>query len=233
MLFPRPLVRGRLVQRYKRFFADVELDDGGLVTAHCPNPGAMLGLKEPGLPAWLTPVDNPKRSLRFTLEMVEADGGLVGINTMHPNRLAEEAILAGRVPEVAGYARLRREVRYDSDSRIDLLLEDDARPPCWVEVKNVHLRREQGLAEFPDCVAVRSTKHLKALERRVVAGERAVALFVVQRMDCDAFAACRDLDPVFAAGLATAADAGVEVLIYACRMDLGGVEIERRIAWRR
>jgi sugar fermentation stimulation protein A len=234
MLFPRPLVRGRLVQRYKRFFADVELDNGGLVTAHVANPGAMLGLREPGRGAWLQPVDDPKRTLRFTLEMVEADdGALVGVNTHHPNRLAAEAIGADAIPELSGYARLRREVRYDGDSRVDFLLEDDARPPCWLEVKNCHFSRAPGLAEFPDCVAARSTKHLKALERRVEAGERAVVLFVVQRMDCEAFAACADLDPAFAAGLQHAADAGVEVLVYACRMSPETIAIERRISWAR
>jgi sugar fermentation stimulation protein A len=234
MLFPRPLVRGRLVQRYKRFFADVELDDGGLVTAHVANPGAMLGLREPGRGAWLQPVDDPKRTLRFTLEMVEADDGtLVGVNTHHPNRLAAEAIAAEVIPELSGYARLRREVRYDGDSRVDFLLEDEHRPPCWLEVKNCHYSRNQGLAEFPDCVAARSTKHLKALERRIAAGERAVVLFVVQRMDCEAFSACADLDPAFAAGLEHAAEAGVEVLVYACRMSTDAIAIERRIAWAR
>jgi sugar fermentation stimulation protein A len=233
MLFPRPLVRGRLVQRYKRFFADVELDEGGLVTAHVANPGAMLGLKDPGTPAWLQPVDDPKRSLRFTLEMMEHWGGLVGVNTMHPNRLAAEAIAADAIPELSGYATARREVKYDTDSRIDILLEDAERPRAWVEVKNVHLSRQSGLAEFPDCVAARSTKHLKALERRVAAGERAVVLFIVQRTDCDAFSACAELDPAFAAGLAAAADAGVEVLVYACRMGTERIELARRIKWKR
>jgi sugar fermentation stimulation protein A len=233
MLFPRPLVRGRLVQRYKRFFADVELDAGGLVTAHVANPGAMLGVKSPGQPAWLQPVDDPKRSLKYTLELVEQDGALVGVNTHHPNRLAAEAIAGGVIPELAGYAGVRREVRYDGDSRIDILLEDPARAPCWLEVKNCHYSRVPGLAEFPDCVAARSTKHLQALTRRVEAGERAVVLFVVQRMDCEAFSACADLDPAFAAGLDAAAADGVEVLVYACRMALDGVAIARRIDWRR
>ena len=301
MRFERSLVRGRLVQRYKRFFADVELDAGGLVTAHVANPGAMLGLKSPGQPAWLQPVDDPKRSLKYTLEMVEQDGALVGVNTHHPNRLAAEALAGGAIPELAGYASVRREVRYDGDSRVDFLLQDaehfpaltnqemlrlsfagahphrqtgptlagsapepspvllnrerlrrffagahphrqtgptlagsaQARPPCWLEVKNVHYARVPGLAEFPDCVAARSTKHLKALARRVEAGERAVVLFVVQRMDCEAFTACADLDPAFAAGLDAAAADGVEVLVYACRMELDGIAIARRIGWRR
>lgn len=233
MLFPRPLVRGRLVERYKRFFFDVDLDEGGLVTAHVANPGAMLGLKTAGFPAWLQPTDDPKRSLKYTLELVEADGALVGVNTMHPNRLTAEALAEGVIGELHGYASVRREVRYDADSRIDFLLEDAGRPPCWLEVKNVHLMRTPGLAEFPDCVAARSAKHLKALERRVQAGERAVVLFVVQRPDCDIFSACRELDPVFAAGLDAAAEAGVEVLVYGCDVSVQGVRLARRLDWRR
>jgi len=193
----------------------------------------MLGVKSPGQPVWLQPVDDPKRSLKYTLELVEQDGALVGVNTHHPNRLAAEAIAGGTIPELAGYAGVRREVRYDGDSRIDLLLDDPARAPCWLEVKNCHYSRVPGLAEFPDCVAARSTKHLKALARRVEAGERAVVLFVVQRMDCEAFTACADLDPAFAAGLDAAAADGVEVLVYACRMELDGIAIARRIGWRR
>src|SRR5689334_5439309 len=216
MQFPQPLEKGALVARYKRFFADVVLDDGREVTAHCPNPGAMLGLKDPGLPVWLSRSDDPKRKLAHTLELVQADGGLVGINTMHPNRLVAEALAAGAIPELAGYASIRREVKYGVGSRVDFLLEDPDRPPCWLEVKNCHLRREGTLAEFPDCVAARSLKHLRELTAEVAKGARAVMLFVVQRTDCDAFSACAELDPAYARGLIEAAAGGVEVLAYRC-----------------
>jgi sugar fermentation stimulation protein A len=233
MLFPSPLERGTLVARYKRFFADVALDDGREITAHCPNPGAMLGLNTPGLRAWVSRSEDPKRKLAHTLELVEADGSLVGVNTMHPNRLVAEALAADHFPELTGYATHRREVRYGENSRVDFLLEAPGRPPCWLEVKNCHLRRAGALAEFPDCVAARSLKHLRELEAMVAAGQRAVVLFVVQRTDCDAFSACAELDPLFARGLDQAADAGVEVLVYACDVIVDGVRMAARLPWAR
>jgi sugar fermentation stimulation protein A len=231
MNFPQPLERGRLVQRYKRFFADVLLDDGREITAHCPNPGAMLGLNTPGLPAWLSRSDAPTRKLPHTLELVEADGGLVGINTMHPNRLAAEALAANAIPELTGYHSHRREVRYGEASRVDFLLEGPA-GRCWLEVKNCHLMRGGRLAEFPDCVAARSLKHLKELTQMVRLGDRAVMLFVIQRTDCDAFSAAADLDPAYAAGLTAAAAAGVEVLCYDCDLSEQEIRIARRVPWR-
>lgn len=232
MRWPQPMARGRLVRRYKRFFADVALADGGAVTAHCPNPGAMLGLNAPGLTTWLSRSDNPKRKLAWTLEMVEADGGLVGINTLLPNRLVAEALAAGAIPELAGYTLHRREVRMGEASRVDFVLEGPERARCWLEVKNVHLMRTPGLAEFPDCVAARSARHLRELAARVAEGERAVQLFVVQRTDCQTFAACADLDPKYAAGLDAAAAAGVEVLAYACDIGLDEIRVARRMSWR-
>jgi sugar fermentation stimulation protein A len=232
MDFPQPLVRGQLVQRYKRFFADVVLTDGTPITAHCPNPGAMLGLNAPGLGCWLSRSDDPKRKLAHTLEIVEADGGLVGINTLHPNRLVAEALAKDAIPELSGYATHRREVRYGTNSRVDFLLEHPDRPPCWLEVKNVHLRRSGALAEFPDCVAARSLKHLKELTAMVEAGQRAVMLFVIQRTDCDAFEACHDLDPAYAAGLDAAARRGVEVLCYDCDIGPEAIRLARHVPWR-
>jgi len=233
MDFPQPLKRGQLIQRYKRFLADIVLEDGTEITAHCPNPGAMLGLNMPGLPVWVSRSPDPKRKLAHTLELVEADGGLVGINTMHPNRLVAEALAADAIPELSGYASHRREVKYGQASRIDFLLEAPDRPACWLEVKNCHLRRSGTLAEFPDCVAARSTKHLRELVAMADQGDRAVALFIVQRTDCDSFAACHDLDPAFAQGLTDAADAGVEVLVYGCELTPEAVRIVRPLCWSR
>jgi len=237
MEFPQPLERGVLAARYKRFFADVVLDDGRALTVHCPNPGAMLGLNRPGLTAWLSRSDNPKRKLAHTLELVEADGALVGINTLLPNRLVAEALALGTLPELAGYGAVKAEVKYGEASRVDFLLSEPldpaARPRLWLEVKNVHLSRMPGLAEFPDCVAARSSRHLRELSAMVAAGDRAAVLFVVQRDDCAAFSACAELDPVFARSLDEAAEAGVEVLAYACEMGLGEIRIARSLPWRR
>jgi sugar fermentation stimulation protein A len=231
MHLPQPLARGRLLQRYKRFLADVRLDDGRDITAHCPNPGAMLGLNTPGLAAWVSPAAGAKRKLAWTLELIGADGGMVGINTQRPNDLVAEALADGAIPELAGYTIHRREVRFGEASRVDFRLEGADRAPCWLEVKNVHLRRTGTLAEFPDCVAARSAKHLRELSARVAAGDRAVQLFVVQRTDCDRFAACADLDPVYAAGLEAAARAGVEVLCYACDISVTEIRLARQIPW--
>ncbi|HEY2177777.1 MAG TPA: DNA/RNA nuclease SfsA [Caulobacteraceae bacterium] len=233
MRLPQPMRHGALVARYKRFFADIALDDGREITAHCPNPGAMLGLNAPGLGAWVSPADSLKRKLAWTLELVEADGGLVGINTLHPNRLVAEALAAGTISELAGYDLCRREVRMGEASRVDFVLEHPGRTRCWLEVKNCHLRRTGTLAEFPDCVAARSSRHLRELTARVAEGERAVQLFVVQRTDCDAFAACAELDPVYASGLVRAAESGVEVLVYGCDIAIDRIEIAGRLPWRR
>lgn len=229
MQFHAPLVRGTLVQRYKRFMADVVLDTGETITAHCANSGAMAGLKAPGSVVWLSPAANPDRKLKWSWELIEADGGLVGINTGHPNRIVAEAIAAGAIAPLAGYAALRQEVKYGRNSRIDILLEDAGRPPCYVEVKNVHLRRDGTLAEFPDAVTERGAKHLLELGDMVEAGHRSVMLYLVQRMDCDRFAIAADVDPAYDRGLRVARERGVEVLCYACRLTTEEITVDRAL----
>jgi sugar fermentation stimulation protein A len=160
----------------------------------------------------------------MTLELVETDGGMVGINTMHPNRLVEEAIIGGRIDQLRGYEAVRREVRYDERCRIDLLLHRSGHPDCFVEVKNVHLKRSAG-AEFPDAVTLRGAKHLGALARQVAEGARAVVVYVVQRTDCADFRIAADIDPIYAASFAAALDRGVEAVCYACEVSLEGVRL--------
>jgi sugar fermentation stimulation protein A len=209
--------------------ADVVLDTGETITAHCANSGAMAGLKAPGATVWLSPAANPDRKLKYSWELIEADDGLVGINTSHPNRIVTEAIAAGSLGPLTGYASLRQEVKYGKNSRIDILLEDPARPPCYVEVKNVHLRREGALAEFPDAVTARGAKHLVELGDMVEAGHRAVMVYLVQRMDCDRFAIARDIDPAYDEGLRVARERGVEVLCYACRLTTEEITVDRAL----
>src|SRR5215475_6704307 len=182
MRFPAPLIPATLVKRYKRFLADVVLPSGETITVHCANPGSMIGLNAEGARVWLSKSANLKRKLAHSWELIEVDLGggfeLVGINTAHPNTLAGEAIAAGAIPELAGYASVRREVKYGNGSRVDFLLEHPARPPCYVEIKNVHLMRRPGLAEFPDAVTKRGAKHLHELSAVVRAGRRAVMLYL-------------------------------------------------------
>ncbi len=227
MQFPDPLIRGTLLRRYKRFLADIELEDGAQVTAHCANPGAMLGLKDAGAEVWLSPSRNPKRKLKFSWELIWANGGLVGINTAHPNGIAAEAIEAGEIEPLQGYETLRREVKYGQNSRVDLLLEQPDRPDCYVEIKNVHLMRQTGLAEFPDSVTKRGAKHLVELGDMVAAGHRAVMLYLVQRGDCDRFAIAGDIDPTYAEELHRAMGSGVEAICYDCQIDTTGIQVRK------
>lgn len=226
MKFPDPLVPARLVRRYKRFLADVIMEDGAEVTAHVANPGGMIGLNAPGSEVWLSPARNPARKLKWSWELIHVDGGLVGVNTAHPNAIVAEAVAAGRVPELTGYESQRREVKYGRNSRIDLLLEGAGRPKCYVEVKNVHLKRDAG-AEFPDAVTARGTKHLAELSDMVAAGHRAVMLYLVQRGDCDDFRIAADIDPTYDAALTKALDCGVEALCYACKITTEAIELDR------
>ncbi len=227
MNFSAPLIPGSLIKRYKRFLADVRLDDGTEITAHVANSGAMTDLKTPESRVWLSRSDNPKRKLAYTWELIEADGALVGVNTAHPNAIVAEALAAGRIPELAGYADLRREVPYGVNSRIDILLTAPDRPRCLVEVKNVHLMRTPGLAEFPDAVTARGAKHLQEMADAVRTGDRAAMVYLVQRGDCDRFALAADIDPAYARAFAAARAAGVEALCFACAITREGLTLDR------
>ncbi len=226
MLFKSPLMRGTLIRRYKRFLADVNLDTGENITAACPNTGAMLGLTTPGLKVWLSRSDSATRKYPHTLEIVERDDvGAIGINTSHPNGLVEEALKANKIPSLADYCSIRREVKYGANSRIDLLLETDNRPPCYVEVKNVTLFRQPHIAEFPDCKTERGEKHLREMMEMVRQGCRAVMVYCIQGGRPDAFTLTPDLDRAYFNSFLAARQAGVEALALTCHVSPDRIEI--------
>ena len=229
MRFEKPLLRGVLLKRRQRFLADVRLADGTQVTAHCPNSGSMLGCLVPGSPVRLSESRNPRRRLPYTWEMVRVGRTWVGINTQWPNRLVEEALGEGRIPELAGYGVLRREVPVGEGCRMDLLLRN-GRECCYVEVKNVTLASE-GVALFPDAVTQRGTRHLRVLMDMAARGHRAVMLYVVQREDCQRFRPAQSIDPQYARTLREAVASGVEVLVYRARVRPQGIHLERSLAW--
>jgi sugar fermentation stimulation protein A len=233
MRFSGDLIPATLIRRYKRFLADVELADGTLITAHLANPGAMTGLQQSGARVWLSRSTSTTRKLPYSWELIEADFGtgpeLVGVNTAHPNAIVAEALAADAIPELSGYTSIRREVKYGQNSRIDFLLESPQRPACYVEVKNVHLMRQSGLAEFPDSVTARGAKHLDELATVAGMGLRAVMLFVAQIGSAQAVTLAADIDPNYAQAFKRAQDAGVEALAYVCRLHEREISLIKRI----
>ena len=226
MQFKTPLIPATLIRRYKRFLSDIRLEDGSEVVAHCPNPGSMMGLKDEGIRVWVEPNNDPKKKLKFGLRLVEPKPGtVVGVDTSIPNRVVKEALSAGLVSELSNYQTVTPEVKYGDNSRIDFLLTEAGLPDAYVEVKSVTLSREPGLAEFPDSVTARGTKHLNDLINVVANGGRAVMLYLIQRTDCDRFSLAADIDPTYAAAFDKARAAGVEVLCYGSHITPQGVEI--------
>ncbi len=231
MRFQTPLVPARLIRRYKRFLADCELENGREVTAHCANPGSMMGLAEPGMKIWLEPNDDPKKKLKYGWRLVDHENGhFTGVDTTVPNRALRAALQAGEIPELAAYGTVRPEVRYGANSRVDFLLTGPGLPDAYVEVKSVTLSREPGLAEFPDSVTARGTKHLGELAAMAAQGHRAILLYLVQRTDCDRFALAADIDPTYAAAFATAQAQGVEHLVCGTRITPYGVWAQPQLA---
>ncbi|MFV1592702.1 DNA/RNA nuclease SfsA [Phaeobacter sp. JH20_36] len=226
MRFQTPLLPATLIRRYKRFLADCQLPDGREITAHCANPGSMMGLAEQGSTVWLEPNDDPKKKLKYGLRLVEVAGGtLVGVDTSVPNRALKSALEARQIAALSAYETVRAEVKYAEKSRIDFLLSQPGLPDCYVEVKSVTLSRQPGLAEFPDSVTARGAKHLGNLADMCRSGHRAVLLYLVQRSDCERFQIAGDIDPTYAAAWDAAAAAGVERLVIATRITPEGVAI--------
>ena len=228
MKFPAPIQKGVLIKRYKRFLADIILGDE-IILAHCANTGSMKGVKDERAVVWVTEAQNPNRKLKWDWQVIEVNGARVCINTATANPIVEEAILAGQIPELTGYTSLRREVKYGQNSRIDILLGDETKPLCYVEVKNVTLSRTQGLAEFPDSPTARGTKHLRELADMARQGHRAVMFYLVNRTDCTNFKLADDVDPNYAKECAKAQDAGVEILVYRTDIRPEGIVIEAHL----
>lgn len=232
MRFTKAFVEGTLVRRYKRFLADVELDDGARLTVHCPNPGRMTSCSDPGSRVLISDSGNPRRKLRHTLEMVRMGRIWVGVNTAVPNDAVAAFVEAGKIPELDGYGELRREVVYgvDGRSRIDLRLRDPSgeRPDAYVEIKNTSLRIGDHGA-FPDAVTERGRKHLRDLAGVVADGERGVIFFFVGRADCRRFRPADEVDPAYGETLREVVDAGVEALAYRMRYTRRAVDIVDRL----
>lgn len=226
MEFKTPLARGRLARRYKRFLADIDLESGGRVTAHCANPGAMTGLDAPGSAVWVEPVDDPKRKLRYSWRLVElGGGGFAGIDTGIPNRIVGEALRSRLVGPFSAYGSVRPEVRYGEASRVDFLLQEHGLPDLYLEVKNVHLSREPGWAEFPDCVTARGARHLSELAKMAAAGHRAAILYCIQYDGCSGLRIAGDIDPGYLAASELAREAGVEAHAFAAVLSTRGVSL--------
>lgn len=219
-----PLISGTLIQRYKRFLADVRLKNNRVVTAHCPNSGSMLSCSEPGRPVYLSRHNKPGRKLKYTWELIDMPGSLVGVNTQVPNRLVKQSIEAGRVEPLSGYETVKPEVKVNDHSRLDLMLSAKNRPPCYVEIKNCTLVNG-GDACFPDAVTTRGRKHLEELIFLAAAGNRCVMFFLIQRMDAVSFRPADHIDPEYGKALRKAAGKGVEVLAWDVTIDLDGIAL--------
>ncbi|MEE4188237.1 MAG: DNA/RNA nuclease SfsA, partial [Roseobacter sp.] len=227
MRFQTELVSARLIRRYKRFLADCTLENCGTeVTAHCANPGSMMGLAEPGTRIWLEPNDDPRKKLKFGWRLVDHENGhFTGVDTSLPNRALKAAFMAREVPNFAAYSMVRPEVKYGENSRIDFLLSGEGLPDAYVEVKSVTLMRAPGTAEFPDSVTARGAKHLGELARVAAAGHRAVMLYLVQRTDCTGFTLAGDIDPAYATAFHAARAAGVETFCLGTNITNQDIEI--------
>ena len=230
MHFSTPLIPGTLIKRYKRFMADVQLADGSIVTAHCPNSGSMATCAEPGCPVLISEATNPDRKLKYTWEMICMNGTWVGVNTSNPNAAVAQWIAEHKIPELDGYTSLKREVKYGigGRSRIDILLQDPSRPDCYVEIKNATMRVDD-YAAFPDAETTRGQKHLLELQHVVEQGMRGVIFFFVGRSDVQHFRPADEIDPVYGKLLRSAMHAGVDALAYRVHFTPTEITIQQRI----
>ena len=226
---PVKFISGRLIKRYKRFFADVKLDSGEVVTAHCPNTGSMMGLLTEGNIVYLSKTDNEKRKLKYTLEIIRDKGASVGVNTHRANRIVEKAIIEKKISTLGKKYDYRREVKYGKNSRIDFLITNKKDEEIFLEVKNVTLSKRKGISEFPDAITERGSKHLLELIDVVKKNKRAIMLFLVQRDDCKKFRIAEEIDSIYKQNIMNAMKAGVEILCYGCSFVRNNIELDKKI----
>ena len=226
---PVNYISGRLIKRYKRFFADVKLDNGKVVTAHCPNTGSMMGLLKEGNVVYLSKSDNEKRKLKYTLEIIKVQDACVGVNTHKANRIVEEGIVDKKISTLGKKYDFKREVKYGKNSRIDFLITNKKGEEIYLEVKNVTLSKRKGIAEFPDAITERGSKHLLELIDVVKKKRRAIMLFLVQRDDCKKFRIAEEIDAIYKKNIINAKKAGVEILCYSCSFVRKNIELDKKI----
>ena len=233
MRFQTPLVPARLLRRYKRFLADVLLEDGQEVTVHCPNPGSMMGLCEPGTRVLVEPNSDSRKKLKYAWRLVMHENGhMIGIDTGAANTIVKETLVERKIALFETYEILRAEVKYGTNSRVDFLLTEQGQKDIYLEVKSVTLVRQEGVAEFPDSVTARGLKHLQELASVVGMGYRGALLFLIQRNDCHVCKIARDIDPAYAKGVEYAVSRGVEILCMASHISKDGIDIDKPVPFR-
>ena len=227
MKFTKTLIKGKLIKRYKRFFADIKLDKE-IVTAHCPNTGSMMGLLDEGNTVFISKNDNPKRKLKYTLEIIKVKKNLVGVNTHLANKIAHHGLYNNLVKEVSNNDNIRSEVFFDKETRFDFLVEKN-KQKIFVEVKNVTLFRDKKIAEFPDSITSRGSKHLKTLIAAIKKGYKSYLLFLVQIQGVESFKIADDIDKEYYKNYILAKKAGVNFLAYTCKISPKEIKIENKI----
>jgi sugar fermentation stimulation protein A len=230
LFFPE-LLPGILIKRYKRFLADIRLDMGDIITAHCPNSGSMTACCEPGRRVYVSSHDQPRRKLKYTWELIDMPTSLVGINTLVPNRLVFQSLKAGTIPGFKGYDTVKQEVKVGNHSRLDIMMSKDHHKTCFMEIKNCTLVQD-GVAYFPDAITTRGRKHLLLLQELAVSGHRCAMFFLIQRMDATIFAPADRIDPAYGMELRKTAAAGVEILAYDVKIDLEKISLRNLLPCR-
>ena len=223
MKFTSTLIKGKLIKRYKRFFADVEVNNK-VITAHCPNTGSMLGLLDTGNEVWLSKADDPKRKLKFTLEMIKSNKTIIGVNTHRANRIVEHGLKNKLFKEFSSIQNIKPEFKYSDDTRFDFLCDK-----FLIEVKNVTLKRKENIAEFPDAITSRGSKHIKKLIESIKQGYKPYVLFLVQIQDISKFRIAKDIDSDYYSNFINAYKNGLKFIAYRCKLNSKEIVIEKKI----